>query len=131
MKNKYLLGISVGVLLLAVTMLLNMGLGAAFPGINSEYVNPAFRPWSDPLMSLFFAYPVVLGLLLTWVWLKTRKSWASGLDFGIAMGVLYAVPAFIVNFSSFTFSLAMVLTWTFMGLVNSIVAGVALDRLDG
>lgn len=131
MKNKYLLAISVGLIVLVASMALNLLLNALFPALNAEYVNPAFRPWSDPVMSLFFLYPVILGVLLSWVWLKTRKSWGSGLDFGLIMGVLYAVPAFLVNYSSFTFSLPMILSWTAMGFVNVIVAGLALEKLEG
>lgn len=131
MKNKYLLALSVGVMAFLASMALNLLLTTLFPSLSAEYVNPAFRPWSDPLMSLFFLYPVVLGVLLSWVWLKTKKSWSSGIDFGLTMAILYAVPAFLVNYSSFTFSLPMILTWTAMGFVNVIVAGLVLEKLDG
>lgn len=131
MKNKYLLGISVGIILLITTMVLSMLAEAVFPSLKSEYVSPAFRPWEDPLMSLFFVYPVVLGILLTWVWLKSRKSWKSGIDFGVTLGLLMAVPAFIVNYSSFTFSLLMVGTWTIFGFINALIAGLALEKLKG
>jgi hypothetical protein len=130
MKNKYLLALSIGILMLVVSFILNMLSSAVLPGVQAEYVNPAFRPWTDPVMSAFFLYPVVLGVLLTWVWLKTRKSWKSGLDYGLTMGVLWALPAFIVNFSTFTFSFLMILSWTVVGFVNVLVAGVALQKLE-
>jgi len=131
MKNKYLLAIVVGVILLVTTMVLSMLFNAIFPSLNQEYVNPAFRPWDDPLMSLFFVYPVVLGVLLASLWLKTRKSWKSGMDFGITVGLLMAVPMFLVNYSSFTFSLLMISAWTVFGFLNVLVAGLALEKLEG
>jgi len=100
------------------------------PSLNSEYINPAFRPWADPIMSLFYLYPIVLGIGLTYFWLKTKKSWKNGLEFGLTYGVINAVTAFIINFSSFTFSIGMVGSWTVMGLINAVVAGLALEKLD-
>jgi len=130
MKNKYLLAISVGVLLLACSMVFSWLLNVIFPSLQSEYVTVAFRPWTDPLMSLFFLYPVVMGALLTKMWLKTRKSWKSGLEFGGCFGVLFAVPSFLVNYSTFTFSLPMILSWTVMGFINVVIAGLALEKLE-
>lgn len=131
MKNKYAVAVAVGIILLASNILMGFVLDAALPSLKAEYETPAFRPWSDPIMSLFFAYPVVLGVLLSYVWFITRKSWKSGLEFGIAFGLLMSVPMFIVNYSSFTFSTLMVGTWALMNFVNMIVAGLALERLDG
>ncbi|MFN7991528.1 MAG: hypothetical protein U0R44_05200 [Candidatus Micrarchaeia archaeon] len=130
MKNRYLLALSLGAILLISSLALGMLLNVLFPALKAEYETPAFRPWTDPLMSLFFAYPVVLGILLTYVWLKSRKSWKNGLDFGISIGVLTAVPAFLVNYSSFTFSLLMICSWVFLGFVNTLIAGLALEKLE-
>jgi hypothetical protein len=130
MKNKYLIALSAGILVLIVSMGLNMILSLVFPGLQAEYVNPAFRPWTDPLMSLFFLYPIAMGMLLAWVWFKTRKSWKSGLDFGLTMALLFSVPSFIVNFSSFTFSLMMVLSWVIVGFINVVIAGLMLEKLE-
>ena len=129
MKNKYLLSLVIGILMLVVGMGLNTIITMFFPGLQTEYVNPAFRPWTDPIMSLFFLYPVVMGMLLTWLWFKTRKSWKSGLDFGLTMAVLFTIPSFLVNYSSFTFSFSMILSWTIVGFVNVVVAGLALEKL--
>ena len=131
MKNKYVLALVIGIILLISNMVLSMLFNVIFPSLNTEYINPAFRPWDDPLMSLFFVYPVVLGVLLTYLWLKTRKSWKTGIDFGITVGLLMAVPMFIVNYSSFTFSLLMISAWTVFGFLNVLVAGLALEKLEG
>jgi len=130
MKNRYLLAFSVGILLLACSMVFSWILNLVFPLLQSEYTTPAFRPWNDPVMSLFFVYPVALGMLLTYTWFKTRKSWKNGFEFGACFGVLFSVPSFLVNFSSFTFSLLMVLSWTVMGFANIVIAGLALEKLE-
>jgi len=130
MKNPYALSLSVGIIALIGTMVLSMASDLVFPAIKAEYETPAFRPWDDPVMSLFFLYPVILGMLLTSVWLKTRKAWKSGLEFGLYFGALLGAPAFVVNFSSFTFSLAMVGAWAIMGFLNALLAGIALEKLS-
>jgi len=131
MKNKYLLSLAVGIALLIATMAMSMIWNAIFPSLQTEYVDPAFRPWNDPLMSLFFLYPVVLGLFLSHVWFKSRSGWRSGLDFGLTMGLLMSVPMFLVNWSSFTFSLLMELSWALFGFVNVLLAGLLLEKLEG
>jgi hypothetical protein len=131
MKNKYLLAIVIGLIMLITTMGLSNILAVVLPDVQSEYVNPAFRPWDDPIMSLFFVYPISIGILLTYLWFKTRKSWKSGLDFGITLALLLSIPSFLVNYSSFTFSLMMILSWTVMGFVNVLIAGFALEKLEG
>jgi len=131
MKNKYALAISVGIIMLIISMALSMLLTMTFPSLQAEYETPAFRPWDDPLMSLFFLYPIVLGIVLTYLWFKTRSSWKNGLDFGIAFGILMSVPMFIVNYSSFNFSLLMVGSWTVFGFINVLVAGMVLEKLGG
>ncbi|MFH1520707.1 MAG: hypothetical protein ABID61_03620 [Candidatus Micrarchaeota archaeon] len=130
MKNKYLLAVFIGLLLLMCNTLLSAVFNIIFPTLQSEYVNPVFRPWTDPIMSLFFLYPVVLGVILTYLWIRTKKSWKNGIDFGVVLGILMAVPSFIVNVSSFSFSLLMVGSWTLFGFVSVIVAGLALEKLE-
>ncbi|MBU0527981.1 hypothetical protein KKE92_05850 [Candidatus Micrarchaeota archaeon] len=130
MKNKYLLGLVTGIVLLISTMILSVLINAVFPYLNEEYEAPGFRPFDDPIMALFFVYPIVLGIILTYLWIKTRKSWKSGLEYGVAFGILLSVPMFIVNFSSFTFSLLMVGSWTIVGFLNPLIAGVLLEKLD-
>ena len=51
-----------------VAMAINFGFMALIPSLAREYQNPGlFRPWSDPLMMLFFLNPFILGFL-EFVW---------------------------------------------------------------
>ena len=131
MKNKYLLGISVGIILLIATMILNVIFEMALPGLKAEYETSLFRPWEDPIMSLFFLYPIVLGMFLACLWTRTRKSWESGLKFGVFIGLFLSIPMFIVNYSSFNLSALMIGSWAVMGFLNSVIAGLALEKLEG
>ena len=98
-------------------------------------MNPVFRPWEDPIMMLFFLYPIALGLALAWVWEKTKQLFHknylnSGLTFGLIYFFVAGIPAFIINFSSFNLPFFMILSWTIMGLVDGLLAGIILARLN-
>jgi len=130
MKKIMTLGIIVGIVNLVVGILLSQVYNFVFPSIALEYINPAlFRPWSDPLMSLFFLYPFVLGFVLAWVWDKTKKLFEAKSEFerackfGGAYWVIAGIPGMLITYSSFQVSLLMVLAWTISGFVEAVVAG--------
>lgn len=131
MKNKYLLAGLVGVIVLVANKVLSMLLNAALPFLNAEYGASVFRAWSDPLMYVFILYPVSVGVLSAYLWFKTRKSWKTGLDFGITTGLLAAIPMFLINYSTFLLSPLLIFTWALFAFVNALVAGLALEKLEG
>lgn len=132
MKNNYLLAIVVGIIVLVVNQILNALLNVVFPALHAEYAAISlFRAWSDPLMSLIFLYPFLTGALATYVWLRTKKSWKGGADFGVVVGLFVAIPAFVAYYSNFTLSLLIVFTWALFAFVNVLVAGLCLEKLEG
>ena len=102
------------------------------PGLAKEYEQPAFRPWSDPVMSLFFAYPFAVGLFAALFYEQVRSSFPGnrpfkkGIHYGFMLWLVTGIPAFIVNYSSFTFSLPMILSWTISGLITLLLGGMAI-----
>jgi len=121
--------------MVAVNMALNPIFAAIFPDLQKSYMNPIFRPWNDPIMMLFFLYPIALGLGLSFVWDKTKKLFSkSACQNGVYFGLIYfcvsGIPAFLINFSSFNLPLIMILTWTIMGLIDGLVAGCVLAKLN-
>ena len=129
-------GLVAGIAMILVNMLLNPVLYAIFPGLKGAYENNVmFRPWEDPIMMLFFLYPIVLGLALAWVWDKTKQLfqgsiWNKGLNFGLIYFFVSGLPAFFINFSSFKLPFVMILSWTIMGLVNGIVTGIVFAKIN-
>ena len=130
MKKIVILGIMVGVINLIVGMVLSQLYNFVFPSLAAEYVNPnLFRPWSDPLMSLYFLYPFLLGLVLTWIWDKTKKliegktGWERAYKFGLSYWIIAGLPGMLITYSSFYVSFLMILSWSISGLICAIVAG--------
>jgi hypothetical protein len=130
MKKNFPLGLLAGLAMLIVGLAVSRVFLMVFPGINAEYMNPAiFRPWSDPLMRLYFLYPLVLGIILAFFWgmvknsVKGTQVWLKGINFGLGYFVLAGIPGMLITYSSFKVSLILVVSWLISGLINGIVAG--------
>ncbi|MFA6992478.1 MAG: hypothetical protein WC269_04350 [Candidatus Gracilibacteria bacterium] len=137
MKKVVLPGILAGVLMLIVGMGINYLMNLFVPALMVEYTTSGlFRPWEDPLMSLYFAYPIVLGLALAWFWNKTKSSFKGasvfgrGASFGFACFLIATIPGMLVTYASFDISLGMVLSWTLMGIVDLLIAGFVFAKLN-
>ena len=118
-----------------VNMALSPIFEAVFPGFKKAYMNPVFRPWEDPIMMLFFIYPIALGFGLSFVWDRTKQLFKgnacwNGFNFGLIYFCVTGIPTFFINFSTFNLPFAMILSWTIMGLVDGMVAGCILARLN-
>lgn len=136
MKKIIIKGFLIGLILLVIGMIMGPLTHALFPGLKTEYQNPAlFRPWSDPLMSLFFLVPFINGFLLVWVWEKTKKLfkesvwWNKGFLFGLIYW-LTSFPGMLMSYSSFPISLAMTLSWSLSIFVQGIATGILLSKFD-
>ncbi|MBU0590713.1 hypothetical protein KKF81_01320 [Candidatus Micrarchaeota archaeon] len=137
MKKILISGIVAGIVMFIVSMIFSMLSGAILPSLTVEYENSAlFRPWSDPLMSLFFLYPFLLGLVLAWAWDKTkglvpgRAFWEKGALFGAAFILISIIPGMFMSYSSFQVSFAMVLSWTISSLLQVVCAGMVFAKMN-
>jgi hypothetical protein len=135
MKKILWTGLAAGIAMVIVNMALNPIFNAMIPGLKESYMNPLFRPWDDPIMMLFFLYPIALGFGLSFIWDKTKQLFTksacqNGLSFGLIYFCVIGIPTFLINFSSFNLPLVMILTWTVMGLVNGFIAGCVLAKLN-
>jgi len=137
MKKVFLPGLVAGIAMLAVSMLVNQFVGAFVPSVAAEYVNSAlFRPWSDPLMSLIFVHPFLLGFILAWVWNKVKplfvsgSVWQKGTRFGLVVWLVASIPGMFISYSSFPVSLSMISSWLISGLISVIVAGWIFARMN-
>lgn len=136
MKKVLWTGFVAAVAMVVVNMLLNPLFNVLFPWLQDAYKNPEiFRPWEDPVMMLFWLYPLVLGIGLAWVWDKTKQLFSGkpckkGLTFGLIFFFVSGLPAFLINYSSFNFPFVMIFSWTLMSFFNGIVAGIVLAKMN-
>jgi len=135
MKKIILPGIIIGVINLILGMAVSY-LFMIYPSVADDYMNPGLmRPWSDPLMSLFFLYPFVQGIILAWAWNKSKNifqgTWEKrGIKFGLAIFLISVVPGMFVTYSSFPLSILTVISWTVSGFICDMAAGLILAKIN-
>ncbi len=135
MKKIVFTGVSVGLAMLFISLASNWLLNIIFPQLQIEYQNSnIFRPWSDPLMSLVFVEPILVGILLAYFWNKTKTLFkGSLLKKGLKFALLYwmiTLPGMLMSYASFPLSGAMIISWTLTILIESIAAGILFARLN-
>jgi len=128
-------GLLAGFLMAVGNVLMNIVYSWIFPGINDIYAGiSSFRPMDDPLMALFWLYPLALGLGLSWVWrytssiFKKDSTFMAGLKFGVAYIVVAGIPTFLINYSSFNFPFVIIFSWFDMSSLNGLIAGWTLAK---
>ena len=131
-KNGFIVGIATFVIGIGMSFLLQ----PLIPSLALEYQNPAlFRPWTDPLMTLFFAYPFIFGLVSAYLWSLVGKGFkgsdsSKAFQFAKTYFFIATIPGMFMSYTSFQVSFLMVLSWTVTGFVEAYVAGYILARMN-
>ena len=135
MKKILIPGLVAGVAMLIAGMIVSQLINLAFPALMEEYKAALFRPWEDPLMSLYFAHPFVVGLALAFVWDKVKGLLSGGplkraTNFALAYFIVATIPGMLISYSSFPLSILMILSWTLSSLIQAWTAGLVLAKLN-
>jgi len=69
------------------------------------------------------------------VWDKSKGLFQGsiankGTQFGLAVWLIATVPGMLISYSSFTLSLLTIISWTVSGLIEIVVAGIILARIN-
>ena len=135
MRKVLIPGLIAGAAMLVVGMIISQLINLAFPALVAEYKATLFRPWEDPIMSLYFAHPFVLGLALAFVWDRVKGLLKGGpmkraTHFALAYFMVATVPGMLISYSSFPLSLSMILSWSLSSLLQAWAAGLVLAKLN-
>lgn len=137
MKKIFILGIVAGAVMLVISMVFNFVCGVIYPSLLIEYNNVNFfRPLTESLASLYFLHPFLLGIILAWVWNKTKTVIIGetvvkkGINFGFVYWIVASIPGMFITYSCFQVSFVMVLSWLFEGLIGGIVAGIIFAKMN-
>lgn len=115
---------------LGITVVLQMIL----PGLAQEYQNTSiFRPWQDPLMMVYFAYPFILGIVLAYLWnLLYKQLKGSGpekvMQFAKVYFIIATIPGMFISYTSFQISFLMILVWTLTGFAEAYLSGLVFMK---
>jgi len=137
MKKVISSGLLAGLGMVVAGALISYLLGLIFPSVQAEYQgNPMFRPWSDPLMSLIFVAPFIVGLVMASIWPKMKAACHPDkpcCENGVCLGLTYwfiSLAGMVISYSTFRVSLLMVATWTIGGLVQALAGGWIIVKMN-
>ena len=126
--NKIFIGGISGMVMLIISILLSKFSEIIFPSLRIEYENTyLFRPWSDPLMSVYYLVPFLIGIILVWIWDSIHEiiegsRIARGVRFGLGYWIT-TLPGMLMSYVSFPLSFIMVISWTITTLFQALAAG--------
>jgi membrane protease YdiL (CAAX protease family) len=135
MKKVVIPGLVSAVAMFLAGMVINILTMKLFPGLMREYNNHfMFRSMKDPLMNLYYVQPVLTGLIMAWIWDKAKKIIkGKGLTKGVNFGLIYLLvilPGILMDYGTCKISLLMVISWLVGILVQGIVAGMVLAKMN-
>jgi hypothetical protein len=134
--KKVLIGLLAGLVMMVVWFGFSQLFSFVFPGLATEYQSAMFRPWSDPLMMLYFLYPFVLGIALSFFWamakgmFKGNNAFERGLKLAFMYLVIATIPGMLITYSSFQISLLMTVSWAVNGFIEVFAGGVVFAWLS-
>jgi hypothetical protein len=134
MKKIILSGLLAGVVLLILSILALYLTIWLFPGLASQYYDPAFDTGADKYL-LYYVHPFVIGLALSWFWdrfktLVKGSFLTRGIEFGVIYALIAILPALWLTYSAMSVSLAIVSTWLLFGLFQGLIAGLVFEKLN-
>src|SRR3989344_6865345 len=128
-------GLIAGLANLVVMLVMMWLIGIAFPSVMQEYKNTSiFRPFDDPLMMIYFAYPFILGFALLYLWNILQKNlsgdaFTKALQFTKIIFIVATIPGMFISYTSFQVSFLMIVMWTVTGLIKAFVAGYVFAKI--
>ena len=93
-----------------------------------------FRPWSDPLMSLIFVVPFLLGIIFAILWQKHKNMLPGKTAYAKVMKLLmlyfsFSLIGMIITYSTFTISLLMVCVWIVQEFLQLVIGAWILSKM--
>lgn len=128
-------GLIAGVVNFILGFGLSFGLEKLIPGIAGQYQNIAiFRPFSDPLMMVYFAYPFILGIVGAYFWGIVGGNFKGSIasrawKFAKLYFIVATIPGMFISYTTFQVSFTMILGWTITGLIEIFVAGLVFAKI--
>jgi hypothetical protein len=127
-------GLAAGLCLLLLSILGIYATIWLFPSLAVQYFDAVFDAQSERAF-LYFAHPFVVGLALAWFWHRGKGLFKGSLlgkaiEFGLLYWLVAVLPMMWLIYSAIDVSLSLVGSWLLYGLIQGIVAGLLLGRMN-
>lgn len=136
MKKIVFSGLLAGFIMLVLNILFNFATMKFCPSIIAQYNNPElYRSMKDPITMLFFVHPFLVGMVLAFVWDKTKvlftakKFLCRGSQFGL-MYMLVVLPGLFISYVSSPYTIEVVASWGVNVLITSVAAGILFEKVN-
>ncbi len=105
-----------------------------FPALFTEYNNPLFNSDGNRDL-LFYLHACIFSFALAWFWERFKSLFKGlyllkGIEFGLVYSIVALLPVMWISFSALDVTIAMVLSWFGYGLIQAIVAGIILAKIN-
>jgi hypothetical protein len=105
-----------------------------YPALFTEYNNPLFNS-NGSRDILFYMHAFIISLALSWFWDRFKGLFKGtfilrGLEFGFVYSIIALLPVMWISFSSLDITPLMVASWFVYGLVQAIIAGLVLAKIN-
>lgn len=99
----------------------NYLIGLIFPSLAAQYKTALFRPWTDPLMMIYFAFPLITGYALYYLWNLVKIK--DPVKFAWSYFIIAGIPGMFITWTSFNVSLGLIFSWLIVGFLEALAAG--------
>lgn len=132
-KTIVISGLVAGIVVLALSMIISTVTQALF-GYNVLAL-AGMRSVNDPVSSLFFLFPFVVGVAMAILYDFTKKSFTGtttrkGVVLGLLGWIVYGIPSTFIVFSSMDYPLGFTVSSVIGSLVYMLGAGITITRLS-
>jgi len=127
-------GLVAGAVLLLISVIGLYTITLIFPEATLQYVDSAFDTESHKRI-VYYLHPFVISLALSWFWVRFRSVlrgtfFTRGIEFGLIYSLVATFPMMWLIYSALNISLAMVVTWFILALIQGIIAGLVLEKMN-
>jgi hypothetical protein len=127
-------GLMVGLVMLVVMLLVSYGFSFIFPQILQEYSTQMYRSYEEPIMMLFFLYPFILGIIISWIWMKTSiimkgDDLTKAVNFTLVYILVAQIPGMFVTYTTMNVSLLMIMSWMLGNTLQVLFATIILSKM--
>jgi len=134
MKKIVIGGLVAGGILLVLSVLGLYSTIWLFPGLASQYFDPAFNTGEGRVV-LYYIHPFIISIALSWFWNRfkgvlTGSFITKGIEFGLIYTLIATLPVMVLIYSAMSVSISIVTTWFILALLQGTVAGLVFEKVN-
>jgi hypothetical protein len=134
MKKIIIPGIVAGFVLLILSVAGIYATVWIFPGIATQYFDPAFDMQSSRVM-IYYLHPFVIAMALSFFWgrfktVLTGSFLTRGIEFGLIYAMVAVFPMMWLIYGAMSVSIEMLATWFILAVIQGLIAGLIFEKLN-